>query len=218
MPDVRTLLTHWGYAALFLGVLVGNLGIPVPETCLLWVAGVLVWQHHFSLGAVLGVGVVAAVVGDNAGYWVGRRYGQPAVARFGARIGLPPARIAKARAVLARYGAVGVFGARFFTGLRCLAGPLAGSGGLPPLPFFLANVLGALIYVPLTVAEGYAVGYGVGGTVTRFHRELVPLKPLLLLGVLLGLLLLLLGWRIRQRRQTRRRLAQAGVRLEAETP
>ena len=200
MPDVRTLLTHWGYAALFLGVLVGNLGIPVPETCLLWVAGVLVWQHHFSLGAVLGVGVVAAVVGDNAGYWVGRRYGQPAVARFGARIGLPPARIAKARAVLARYGAVGVFGARFFTGLRCLAGPLAGSGGLPPLPFFLANVLGALVYVPLTVAEGYAVGYGLGDTVTRFHRDLVTLQHLLLLGALVGLLLLL-GWRIRRRRQ-----------------
>jgi membrane protein DedA with SNARE-associated domain len=87
---------------------------------------------------------------------------------------------------------------------------LAGSGGVPPLPFFLANVLGALVYVPLTVAEGYAVGYGVGNTVTRIHRDLVTLQHLLLLGILLELLLLL-GWRIWRRRQ-----AEAGGCPDAE--
>ncbi len=66
--DVRILLTHWGYVALFLFVVLGNVGIPVPETCALWVAGLLIWQHRFSLSAVLGVGIIAAVVGDNCGY------------------------------------------------------------------------------------------------------------------------------------------------------
>ena len=66
--DIRFLVTHWGYAALFLFVVLGNVGIPVPETCALWVAGFLVWQRRFSLLAVLGVGIVVAVVGENRGY------------------------------------------------------------------------------------------------------------------------------------------------------
>lgn len=66
--DIWFLITPWGYAALFLFVVLGNVGIPVPETCVLWVAGFQVWQRRFSLPAGLGVGIVAAVVGDNCGY------------------------------------------------------------------------------------------------------------------------------------------------------
>ena len=217
MIDVRLLLAHWGYAALFLGVVLGNVGIPVPETCVLWVAGFLVWQHRFSLPAVLGLGIVAAVVGDNCGYWIGRRYGQTVVARYGQWIGLTPARILKTRGFLVRHGPVGVFGARFVTGLRFLAGPLAGSAGLSPGTFFLANVLGALVYVPLTVGEGYAVGYGLGDYVTRIHRGIVSLEQVLLVGALLGLCLLL-GWRLWSRRYVRNRLTQSVSRLDGVEP
>ncbi len=208
MADARLLLAHWGYAALFLSVVLGNLGVPVPETCVLWVAGFLIWQHHFSLPTVLVIGIVAAVVGDNCGYWIGRRYGQSMVARHGRWVGLTPARIDAMQRFLARYGPVGVFGARFVTGLRFLAGPLAGSMGLRPRPFFLANVLGALAYVPLTVGEGYAVGYGWGVYVARIHRGIVSLEHTLLLSALLASLLLL-TWRIRHRWMVRNQLVLA---------
>jgi membrane protein DedA with SNARE-associated domain len=217
MIDVRLLLAHWGYAALFLGIVLGNVGIPVPETCVLWVAGFLVWQHRFSLPAVLGLGIVAAVVGDNCGYWLGRRYGQTVVARYGQWIGLTPARIVKTRGFLVRYGPAGVFGARFVTGLRFLAGPLAGSVGLSPGTFFLANVLGALVYVPLTVGEGYAVGYGLGDYVARIHHGIVSLEQVLLVGALLGLCLLL-GWRLRSRWHARNRFTQGVSRLDGVEP
>jgi membrane protein DedA with SNARE-associated domain len=215
--DIRILLTHWGYVALFLFVVLGNVGIPVPETCVLWVAGFLIWQHRFSLPAVLGIGIIAAVVGDNCGYWIGRRFGQTVVARYGQWVRLTPERIAKTRGFLARYGPVGVFGARFVTGLRFLAGPLAGSGGLPPLPFLTANVLGALVYVPLTVGEGYAAGYGFGGYVARIHQGIVSMEQVLLPAALLGLLLLL-GWRLRYRWQVRYKLAQGTSRLDPGEP
>jgi membrane protein DedA with SNARE-associated domain len=193
--DVRLVLASWGYLALFLGVLLGNVGLPLPESCLLWVAGALVWQGRFSLPIVLAAGVAAAVVGDNGGYWIGRRYGHRLLARHGRRLGLTERRIAAVRSLLVRHGPLGVFGARFVTGLRFLAGPVAGLMGLAPRRFLLANVLGALVYVPLTVGEGYAAGYGLGAFVHRLHRGVASLELAAVCAVLLGVALVL-GWRI----------------------
>ncbi len=217
MADARFLLAHWGYAALFFSVVLGNVGVPLPESCVLWVAGVLVWQHRLWLPAVLLIGILAAVVGDNCGYWIGRRYGQTVLARHGRWVGLTPARIARTRGYLARYGPAGVFGARFVAGLRFLAGPLAGGMGLRPIPFFLANVLGALVYVPLTVGEGYAVGYGFGEYVARIHRGIVGAEQILGLAALAGLLLFV-GWRVRQRWLARNQSASTVSHLDAGDP
>jgi membrane protein DedA with SNARE-associated domain len=87
-----------------------------------------------------------------------------------ARLPLPPAHVAQAQALIARYGARAVFAARLVPGLRTVAGPLAGSGGLPPLRFFAANLLGAICYVPWPVLAGYGVGYGLGEWIERLRR------------------------------------------------
>jgi membrane-associated protein len=115
---------------------------------------------------VILVGVVSANLGDNLGFWAGRHYGPRAVAR----LPLPPARLAQAQELIARYGARAVFAARFVPGLRTVAGPLAGSGGLPPLRFFCANLVGAICYVPWPVLAGYGVGYGLGDWIERLRR------------------------------------------------
>lgn len=183
MGSLRAVIAHWGYLAIFAFVVLGNLGVPIPENSVLWIAGYLVWKGRLSLLLVLLVGIVAAVVGDNLGYWIGRRYGQSAVERHGRRLYLTPERLDTMRRFVLRYGPVGVFLARFVIGLRFMAGPLAGSMGLPPLAFLLANVLGALVYVPVTVGEGYAVGYGFRRYVRGFLLGADKLEKVLLLGV-----------------------------------
>lgn len=44
MPDLGHLLDHWGYLAVFLVVILGNVGLPVPEETILALAGYLVWR------------------------------------------------------------------------------------------------------------------------------------------------------------------------------
>jgi len=191
MGTLRTIIAHWGYLAIFAFVVLGNLGVPIPENSVLWIAGYFVWKGRLSLPLVLLVGIGAAVAGDNLGYWIGRRYGQPAVERHGRRLYLTPARLATMRHFVHRYGPGGVFIARFVIGLRFMAGPLAGSMGLAPLAFLFANVLGALVYVPVTVGEGYAVGYGYRRYIRRFMFGADTLETILLAGaVLLALLFL----------------------------
>jgi len=164
--DPSHLFQHLGYVAILVIVLLGNAGVPAPEESVLVLGGYLAWHGRLHVPLVILVGVVSASLGDNLGFWAGRHYGQRAVAR----LPLPPARVAQAQGLIARNGAWAVFCARFVPGLRTVAGPLAGAGGLSPRRFFAANLLGAICYVPWPVLAGYGVGYGLGDSVERWRR------------------------------------------------
>jgi membrane protein DedA with SNARE-associated domain len=197
MPDLRHLIEHWGYLAICVSILLGNLGVPVPEESTLVLAGYLVRQGDLRPLWVLLVGILSAIAGDNLGYWIGRRYGQEALKHYGRWVLLTPARLEGTRRFVTRYGGLGVFSARFITGLRFMAGPLAGSTGLRPLTFVAANTLGALIYVPMMVAAGYGVAYGVSLYLTRFAWVVGRVERLILIGAVVGFVAFL-GWRALQ--------------------
>jgi membrane protein DedA with SNARE-associated domain len=167
MPDLTRLIDAWGYVAIFLIVVLGNVGLPVPEETVLTVGGYLAWRGQLRLPLVVLVAIASAVTGDNIGYWLGRSYGQRVLDRLTAAA---PARATRARAFVLRHGALAVFAARFVTGLRFMAGPLAGSTGLSPGRFFTANLLGAVVYAPIVAGAGYAVGYGLGDSIERLRR------------------------------------------------
>lgn len=178
--DVTGLVGHWGYLAVFVIVVLGNVGLPVPEETALLAAGYLVWHGDLRWSLVLAVGIVSAVAGDNIGYWIGRRYGAVVLERFRHLIGLSPQRFQWMQQFIGRWGPLGVFVARFIAGLRFLAGPLAGAVGLRFPAFITANVLGALVYVPAVVVAGYAVGYGAGAYVEPVLHVLGPAAHILL--------------------------------------
>jgi membrane protein DedA with SNARE-associated domain len=75
MSGLALLVEHWGYAAIFAAVVLGNAGLPVPEETVLTLAGYLVWRGDLRLWLVLIVGIVSASVGDNAGYGVNGEQG-----------------------------------------------------------------------------------------------------------------------------------------------
>lgn len=187
MSDPSTLLAQWRYAAIFLCVVLGNVGLPVPEETVLALAGYAAWRGDLHLPTVLAVGVISAVVGDNIGYWLGRRYGRAALERYGRWAFVTPEHLRKVSSFMTRYGALAVFLARFVAGFRFLAGPLAGGAGLPPLTFTIANLLGALVYVPYAVGIGYGIGYGFGDVIQRLvgRIEHVVLAAVLVLTLAL---------------------------------
>jgi membrane protein DedA with SNARE-associated domain len=181
MFDASQLIGHWGYIAIFFFVVLGNMGLPVPEETILMLAGYLVWDGELRLPIVLAVGTLSAIAGDNLGYWIGRRFGREAIKRYGHWILATPKRMESIESVVTRYGALAVFAARFLPGLRFLAGPTAGATGLRPLSFLAANLLGASIYVPIAVGIGYMIGYGLGDYVTRLEHIVGRLEYVVLL-------------------------------------
>ncbi len=202
--DPTALVAHWGYTAVFVLVILGNAGLPVPEETVLLLAGYLVWRGELQLPMVLAVGFASAVLGDNIGYWLGRRFGKGALKRHAHWILGHPERLETMQRFVARRGATAVFVARFAPGLRFTAGPLAGALGLGVWPFMAANVLGAALYVPITVGLGWAIGYGLGDYVERLRRVVGNVENIVLLAAVVAAGALIawraarwLGWRAR---------------------
>lgn len=194
MPELSELITQWGYLAIFFTVILGNLGAPVPEEAILVLAGYFVWDQQLWLPAVLIVGIVGAATGDNIGYWIGRHYGVRAVSQYGHWFFITPERFDSMQGFVSQYGAFGVFFARFLPGLRFMAGPLAGTARMPFLPFLISNVLGAAVYVPLAVAVGYALSYGVGDYMKWVQRLVGRVEHLVLIAAIISAVVIL-GWR-----------------------
>ena len=183
---------HWGYGAVVLIVILGSIGLPVPEETILSLAGYLVWRGDLSLWLVLLAGIASASIGDNIGYWLGRRVGGAALRRHWMRWGLPLATLEASHRFVLNYGAAAIFAARFVPGLRFAAGPVSGLAGMRAPIFFVANVLGAACYVPVVVGVGYGIGRGFGPGLERIHPPAIAIEYMVLIAALIGTLFVLL--------------------------
>jgi membrane protein DedA with SNARE-associated domain len=158
-------LTDWyaayGYPVLVLGVLMENAGVPVPGEAAVLVAGFLASPAggaRFSLGWVIALAFVGAVLGDNLGFWLGRRLARPRLQRGHGFLALTPQGLRTAEVCFARYGAWTVLMGRFVTGLRVVVALAAGTAGMPWSRFFSANATGALAWASAVGLLGYYFG------------------------------------------------------------
>ena len=198
--DPVDLIAHWGYLALFLLDVLGNIGLPVPEETILVLAGSMCWRGELHLLVVLVIAIVSAVGGDNIGYWLGHRWGRTSLERHASWLLGHPDRLAMMQDFVTRRGALAVFIARFVPGLRFMAGPLAGALGMPFPRFFVANLLGAVTYVPIVVGLGYGIGYGLGEYVEQLRRLGHNVEGLVLVAALVFFGFLLARRLLRSRR------------------
>lgn len=131
------------------------IGLVVPGETALLVAGFAAHQGWIELGPMIAVAVGAAVLGDTAGYEVGRRFG-PWLhrSRLGRRVGAQ--RWARGEQFLLRHGGKAVLLGRFTAVLRALTPGLAGMSAMPYLRAFLPwNLAGGLVWGAGCVLLGY---------------------------------------------------------------
>src|SRR5689334_9995584 len=152
-------LVH-GYWTVGLALLLENAGIPVPgETILLFASFLAQSEHRLSLPLIILVGTVAATLGDNVGYWIGRRGGRPLLDRYRGVFRIKPKHVAQGEKLFEKHGALTVFFARFIFGMRIIAGPLAGVLQMEWRRFALFNFLGAVTWVTTISLVGYMFGH-----------------------------------------------------------
>jgi membrane protein DedA with SNARE-associated domain len=181
--QVLTAVLVYGYPALGLTLLLGAIGLPLPDGVATIVAGSLASQGRIDWFWAAAISVTASLAGDAVGYGLGRLLSQNFFDRHGHWLGLTRARRAHAQSLFDRWGLLTVFITRtFMSYLSSIASLLAGVSHYR-LPKFLATALaGRLVWT----AGYFGLGYGIGGDWEAATNFLTNLSALLLLLALLA--------------------------------
>jgi membrane protein DedA with SNARE-associated domain len=164
--DATLVETIRTYGAWVVGaaIAIESMGVPVPgETILITAAMYAGTTGKLNITAVVLAAIAGAIIGDNLGFWIGRRLGAPWVMRHRSAWPLTPRRVKVGQYLFMRHGGKVVFFGRFVAVLRTLAALLAGVNRMEWRRFLLFNALGAIAW-----AGGYGVGaYAFGEQLTN---------------------------------------------------
>ena len=150
----------WVYALLFLIIFVetGLVVMPfLPGDSLLFVVGALCGAGLMSYPVACAVLIVAAILGDQCNYTIGRYFG-PKVFKWESSRFFNKAAFDRTHSFYERYGGITIIVARFMPFLRTFAPFVAGVGAMDRLKFTFYNVAGALIWVLGICTAGYFLG------------------------------------------------------------
>ncbi len=191
---IAHLVESYGYWFLFVLVAIESFGIPLPGETALVTAAAYAALGRLNVGLVIAAAASGAIVGDNAGYWLGRKGGIAVVRRYGRHVGLTEAKLERAHEFFERHGAKTVFLGRFIALLRSWAAALAGVACMPYVTFTIYNALGGIIWASIF---GW-LGYAFGRNLPRLERYVGQLSVALVLLVALGVFVYL-GLRVFRR-------------------
>jgi membrane-associated protein len=158
--DPRTLLTSFGYIGLFIIIFAESglfFGFFLPGDSLLLTAGLFASEGQLNLWILLPLVFVAAVLGDNVGYWFGRKAGPPLFTRPASLL-FKPKNLLAARAFYDKHGGKTMILARFMPFIRTFAPIVAGAVEMHYPSFLMFNASGGLLWgIGVTLA-----GFGLG--------------------------------------------------------
>ncbi len=212
LSAVQGPLDHYGIWAVGLLVLLENIGVPVIPGELALIAGAIyAGTGQLNVVAVGVTAVIAAVVGAEIGYGIGRLGGRALVLRFGKYVFVREHHLDRAERAVDRYGGFLVIIARFIVGLRELNGIIAGVTGMRLVTFTTFNVIGAVAWVGTWVSLGYLAGdhiEAIYADVTRYFVYAIAVAAVALAGWI--------GLRVRAARKRRAAAGGAGERVEPQ--
>ena len=157
MARLGPYVERWGYPLISVMIMLGNVGLPVPEETILLAGGYFSAKGMLTLKMLIPTAIVSATCGDSLGFVIGRLGGRRALLRYGGAVGVTQHRMARTEEYFERYGSWTVFLARFIPGLRFMAGPLAGAFGMPFGRFLPFNLAGAVAYCSAIVGVAYVL-------------------------------------------------------------
>jgi membrane protein DedA with SNARE-associated domain len=158
LQQLEALLGRWGYLVIFAAMLLENAGLPLPGETVTLLGGYAAGSGQLNLVGVMLAAASGAVLGDNLGYWVGRRLGWGLLVRVGRLLRQSPDQLAAMRSRFLRHAGLSVFLGRFVAVLRVLAGPMAGAVAMPYRRFLVCNLAGAIVWATTMVSLAWLAG------------------------------------------------------------
>jgi membrane protein DedA with SNARE-associated domain len=162
------LIEDYGLLILFLIVAAESSGIPVPGETALITTGVLASQGHFDIEWVIVVAAAAAIIGDNIGYWIGRKGGTKLLDRWAFTRRLRDKYMPPSQRFFRAHGGKTIFLARFIAVLRIFGAWIAGISHMPWWRFLLWNAAGGICWAILVALVAYFLGHAAADAIQKW--------------------------------------------------
>jgi membrane protein DedA with SNARE-associated domain len=181
----QELIGQLGYVGIALLLVLGGLGLPVPEEAPIVLAAVLSRGGKMWWPPALAACLAGVLLGDFVVYFLGFIYGEKVMSLRPTRKFLSPAREAQIKGYFHRHGFKILVLGRFAVGFRTGAYLTAGILKLPPLKLFLTDLFAASLSTLLFFGLGYFFAHQIETSFDRVKNWLTAITGALLLGWLL---------------------------------
>ena len=173
-PDHQTILgwiSAYGYFGIFVLLVLGIVGLPVPDEILLTLAGFLVFKGKLRFAPTLASGVFGSISGISLSYGLGRSLGFYLIKRYGHYIHVELEMVERVRDWFGRAGRWCLVFGYFVPGVRHLTAYVAGTSKLPFAEFALFAYLGGLLWSATFICAGFFLGerWASGAEAIRRH-------------------------------------------------
>ena len=173
------MVKDFGYLGIFTTLFLESgvfFGFFLPGDSLLFTAGLLASQGYLNIFGLIFISVVAAILGNNVGYYTGKKAG-PAIFSRKKSFLFSPKRIEEAHRFFEKEGPQSLILARFIPAVRTFVPIAAGIGRMNYRIFLIFNGLGGLLWgigVPI-------LGYTLGKSVPNIDKYLLPIVGVIII-------------------------------------
>jgi len=182
MEPVFSWISAYGYGALFALLMLGILGLPIPDETLLMFSGYLISQEKLAFQSTLATAFLGSVCGISLshllGWWVGQTFVKTCEKKFHLKLGA----LDRAKNWYQRRGKYALFFGYFIPGVRHLTALLAGSARLPLSTFGLLAYSGGFVWSLTFISLGYGLEEEWKTFSGTIHRALIVTAVLTITG------------------------------------
>ena len=179
IPDsVLGYIQQYGYAAIFAMLMLGIIGMPMPDETMLTFAGYLVYKGHLGLVPTYVAAWLGTVSGITTSYILGRFVGVGVLNKYGYLVRITPERMQYVHNWFEHAGKWSLAIGYFIPGVRHVIAIVAGSAKLEYPPFAIFAYAGGLVWSMTFITLGYVLG-------NTWHKVVAQQRHILfVLGVL----------------------------------
>ena len=156
--EFQSWIASYGYPAIFILLVTGIVGLPVPDETLLTLTGYLIFSGTLRLAPSCVSALLGTMSGVTISYIIGRIGGGRFLHRFGARLHIRPESVDRVHGWFKRWGHWSLTIGYFVPGVRHVIAIVAGSTGLEYRTFALFAYSGSVVWVGVFITAGYYLG------------------------------------------------------------
>jgi membrane protein DedA with SNARE-associated domain len=183
-------VAHYGYVGIFGLLMLGIVGLPIPDETLLMFTGYLIFKHELEPLPAFAAGFLGSICGITVSYALGRMLGLYLVTRLGHFLHIEPEALEQVRAWYERKGKYGLVISYFIPGIRHLAAYVAGSSRLSLPVFATFAYLGGLLWSGSFISIGYVLGDEWRQMSVSLHRYLLIGAGIITVVIAIGFILM----------------------------